>query len=193
MLFIRKIWFGLFNFPFLYSISEFNVLFWLSSHHRKKTVQWFLISVLLNLVPFLVSILIAYLTDPDNLLCFINNGSLPIIAFGIVATNLVYLIENISTERETYSNLKNSTLIFSVILIFPAAILYVFQSNLLEHFTPVHLKISLWVSIFIFIMSVVMGKKMFLLQNKLVSLFEERFKDQMDKLQVVPNNSDIKF
>lgn len=192
-LLVKKIWFGVFNFPFLYSLSDFNVLFWITSHHRKKAVQWFQYSVLMNLAPFLISFLISYCIDPSNIYCFVNNGSLPIIAFGILATNMVYLIENIPNGRETYISLKSSTMNFSIIIVFLAAILYIFQSNFLNHFTQRYLSISLYISLFILVMSIVFGKKMFLLQNKLISLFEENFKEQMDSLQIVPKNSDIKF
>lgn len=193
VLIIKKIWFGIFNFPYLYSYSEFNVLFWLSQHHRKKSFFWLLISVILNLFPFLLTIVIAYCTGNIELLCFINNGSLPIISFGIVTTNFVYLIENLSTDREIYSNLKTLTTVYAIILIFVLALLFIFQSNFLDSFTHSQLTLSLGLSIVCFVLSVSLGKKMFLLQNKLVSIFEDVFKEQMDKLQIVPNNSDIKF
>jgi hypothetical protein len=136
---------------------------------------------------------IAYCTGNIELLCFINNGSLPIISFGIVTTNFVYLIENLSTDREIYSNLKTLTTVYAIILIFVLALLFIFQSNFLDSFTHSQLTLSLGLSIVCFVLSVSLGKKMFLLQNKLVSIFEDVFKEQMDKLQIVPNNSDIKF
>jgi formate-dependent nitrite reductase membrane component NrfD len=149
--------------------------------------------VFLNLAPFVISILIEVSIAPDNIKCFLNNGSFPIIAFGIVSTNLIYLIENISTEREEYASLKSRTMVYSSIIIFLAAILYIFQSNFLESFTPSQLFYSTWAGIIILIFAIAIGKKMFLLQNKLIGLFEDTFKEQMDNLLIVPPNNQIRF
>lgn len=192
-LIFKKIWFGISNFIFLRSISEFNVLFWLNEQNKSNGNKWVFYSFFINITPFLVAVIIQNIISPDEVLTLINNGTLPVLSFSIIATNFIYLIENISSDRDIYYNIKSNLTGLSIILVLVSSILYILQSNFVTYFNDSNLNSSFIFSLIVLFFSLVVGKKMFLIQNKFISDFEKRFKNQMDSLQTIPQDNDINF
>lgn len=190
---IKKIWFGLFNRLFFQDKVEFSLLFWLNEQNKSKGKQWFLISFILVLSPFLISLIIEFIINQEKVINILNNGSIPVLAFSIIATNLIYLLDNIPTDREVYVQLKIKILVISIFIILASSILYIFQSNFVSCFSNEQLIISYLIGVFLLIISVIIGKKMFLLQNKFITFLEENFRQQLDELTKVPKDNDIAF
>lgn len=161
--------FWVFNWIFFPSPEQVDRLENLKRNNSSKSQKWFFISVVLNIAPFfLAGGLEAYLHS-DNLKYFLNNGTLPILSFGIISTNFFYLLENIpensTGDRELYENIKLKITVLGIICLFIATILYVFQSNFIDNFENNHYWPSIVFSSIILIYSISCAKKMFLLQN----------------------------
>jgi len=192
-IFLKKIKFGIFNYLFFPNRNQFNVLFWLSEQNKSAGDLWFLIAFLLNIIPFLLAVIIEAISNNSNVIYILNNGSIPVLAFSIISTNLVYLIENLPAEREIFAHIKTRLQIFSIIVIAISIVVYIFQSNFVKNFSEDILMISFYSSALLLGLSVILGKKMFLLQNKLIAKFEDNFKDQLEKLNQIPPANDITF
>ena len=185
---IKKTLFLVFNFIFFFNKIEFSTLLDLRDSNRSKSTKWFLFNVFLALFPIGFSVVIELLVNgPSKLFVFVNSGALPIMAFTLLASNNSYLIENYP-ESEVYPNIKNKVQVISIALLFISVFLFVFQSNFLQNFTQVHLKISLWASIVLFVYAISASKKMFLLQHKILLAYDEAFRKQMKNLNKKPED-----
>ncbi|TDB60407.1 hypothetical protein [Arundinibacter roseus] len=170
--FLKSIYFWAFNWVFTPTTEQKNILDILRINNASKAQKWFYVSVILNLVPFiLASLLEAYLHN-DNLNCFLNNGTLPILSFGIIATNFFYLMENIPDNlkegKELYENMKLKVSVVGIVILFTTTIMYIFQSNFINNYKPEHYLVSFFVSLILFFYSISCAKKMFLLQNSML-------------------------
>jgi hypothetical protein len=167
--FMSKVNFWIFNWIFVPSPEQVDRLEDLTRNNLSKSQKWFFISVILNVAPFILAgVLEAYLHS-DNLKCFLNNGTLPILSFGIISTNFFYLLENIpgnlTDDKELYENMKLKITVLSIICLFIATTMYILQSNFIGNFGNNHYWPSIIFSIVVLIYSVSCAKKMFLLQN----------------------------
>jgi hypothetical protein len=167
--FISKVNFWIFNWIFVPSSEQVDRLENLKRNNLSKSQKWFFISVVLNVAPFILAGCLEAYLHSDNLKCFLNNGTLPILSFGIISTNFFYLLENIpdnlSDDKELYENMKLKITVLGIICLFIATTMYIFQSNFLVNFGNSHYWPSIVFSIVVLIYSVSCAKKMFLLQN----------------------------
>ncbi|MEA5459851.1 hypothetical protein VB796_12420 [Arcicella sp. LKC2W] len=184
---LKVIYFWIFNWVFVPSSKQITVLNGLRENNESKSQKWFFIAVILNLAPFLLASLLEWYLHIDNFKCFLNNGSLPILSFGIIATNFFYLIENIpensNQDKELYQNMKLKVSVVAIISLFISTILYVFQSNFILLFLPEHYNISIYISLIVFCYAVSCGRKMFLLQNSFLIDYAASVNDIQEKLE----------
>lgn len=185
--------FWLWNWIFIPSNEQKNLITGLRDNNHHQSQTWFFMTVILNLGPFLVAVILERIIHPDNILCFLNNGSLPILSFGIIATNFFYLMQNMPDNTyediKIYENIKMKIYVIGSILMFLSGILYILQSNFISSFYPHFYIPSIIVSVIAFIYSISSGRKMFLLQNKFLSDFAEELKSTKNKL----NNKDKEY
>ena len=181
---ISWFWFLLWSWPLLPSAKEARVLKALESDNRDETRNWLFISVIINLMPFLFSVLIEFYNNKKNLSHLLNNGSLPILAYGLLATNFFYLLENVPdfAGSRNFQNLKTRLCALSILTMFFAAILYVLQSNWINSFQQSHLKVSFYASTLLLLFSIAWGSKMHLLQHKKISDYAEGISNARNNL-----------
>ncbi|MER0441598.1 hypothetical protein [Emticicia sp. W12TSBA100-4] len=183
-------YFWIWNWIFVPSEKQKNLIYSLQQNNSSQSQKWFFIVVVLNLFPFIIASIIERILHSDNFLCFLNNGSIPILSFGILATNFFYLIENVPENdpeyREIYENMKLKVTVVTIILLFISTILYIFQSNFINYFLPQYYTLSIVISTVILIYSVSGGRKMFLLQNKFLLDFATTI--DVTKKQLDDNN-----
>jgi hypothetical protein len=115
-----------------------------------------------------------------------NNGSLPIIAFGILSSAVPYLVEKIQLrqpeESEVY-DLRKRTLAFAVVLLFITAGLFIVQSiNFVEN-TQVVNTVLLVFAVVATILAVKVGRVMFLLQSAYANTFQEDVGEKVDAMK----------
>ncbi|MBO0360880.1 hypothetical protein J0X19_23170 [Hymenobacter sp. BT186] len=176
---LNKFSFWVWNWLFFPDQDQVKVIDGLKSRHRSKSKKWFLTSVVINIFPFILAAIVEAIINNSNILCFLNNGSLPILCMSIVATNLFYLQENIPSdlkpeEVDSYDTLKSTILTIGFIILITSTILYIFQSNFLSNFNYSHLWISLIISTLTLGYSISCGKKMFLLQKSYILSYREK-------------------
>ncbi|WP_423346929.1 hypothetical protein [Larkinella sp. VNQ87] len=138
---------------------------------------WTVLTALLPIITFLLAafvntFFIDYSGDIiQQLGKILNNGSLPIIAFGIVTSSVPYLVEklkmNESNEEDEIFNIRKRIMAVATLLIFLTSGLFLLQSLsiLTDRFQPVHHLISIALSFLLAIYCVVIGRKMFVLQT----------------------------
>jgi len=185
------LWFWLWSWPLLPNKKEAEVLKDLQDENSDETKNWIYISVLLNLFPFVFSLAIEYFNNNQNLLCLVNNGSLPILAYSLLATNFFYLLENVPSfdNSKSFQNIKTRLYVLAVLTMFISAVLYVFQSNLINGFHNNHLRISAGVSTLMLIMAIAWGSKMYLLQQKKIADYAEGVNEERRRL-ITQNDGD---
>jgi hypothetical protein len=182
--FMKTIWFWLWNWPLLPNNKEKEIIESLANENIDETRNWLYISVLLNLFPFIFSLLIELVVNRGNWLCLLNNGSLPILAYSLLATNFFYLLENVPAVKESTSfhNVKTRLYVLAVLTMFISAVLYIFQSNFSNEFQHGHLVYSLIISVTMLVMSIVWGSKMYLLQQEKIETYSDNLAKQSRNL-----------
>ena len=184
---IQKVFFWIWNWFLIPDSSQQSLIVSLVNSNKHKLQKWFYITVLLNISPFLVSVMFEAAVNSGNVLCILNNGSLPILTIGILATNLVYLNENTpdisnKNEREGIDGLKGKVLVVAVLILIVSAFLYFAQSNFVNSFNGNQLKYSLYTSVILFVYSVSCGRKMFLLQKETMKDYKDAMETQKQAL-----------
>lgn len=108
----------------------------------------------------------------------LNNGSLPIIAFGIVSSAVSYLVEQLKSSDPTVHELRKRVMAVSLLLLFITASLFLFQSLTVvsERMNTFHHFIVFLMSLLVAVYSVKLGRKMYLLQSS----FNENYADQQN-------------
>jgi hypothetical protein len=160
------------------------------SHPKNKDlkgefVTWKLITVILPVITFLIVLILnifSNLNSPELFFQFVNNGSLPIISFGVLTSGMPYLLEQLQTFPD-FHVIRRRVMAIAIIFLFLSASLYILQtlhliSEKINCVTSVFLLLG---SIYVFFYSSSIGYKMFLLQSKnIISLpeqMEEKVKD----------------
>lgn len=170
-----------------------NTLFFLTKTQKKQfnTIKyvniedyktWTIYSIVLPLAAYIFAFLVnlIYLLNHPceltikNIFSTFNNGSLPIIAFGIVSSGIPYLmevIENTAVSKwDIISNLRKKVMAVSVVFLFLTSALYILQSmnrNLI-YISGVQEVVIFAVTLFILILACSTGGKMFLLQKSTI-------------------------
>lgn len=153
----------------------------------EEFITWKLITVYLPLITFLLVVILNLLTNTFDANCFysyMNNGSLPIISFGIITSGMPYLLEQLK-DFPDYQSARRRVMAISLFFLFLSASLYVIQtfsiiSPLLNNLTKLLILIF---SIYVFLFSSSIGYKMFLLQSKNITTYEEDVKDKVKDLK----------
>jgi hypothetical protein len=184
---VRFLYFWLWNWLLVPDISQRNLIEKLTASNKHKLQKWFYITVLLNLGPFVFSALFEFFTRRSNFLCLLNNGSLPILSIGVLATNLVYLNENVpeisnKNTRDGIDGLKSKIFVVSVLILIVSAALYFAQSNFIGSFNSIQLRYSLIASAVLFVYAISCGRKMFLLQKETMKDYKEEIDAQRQSL-----------
>lgn len=154
---------------------------------KDEFVTWKLITCFLPLVPFVCVLLINILTNLESsalFYTFLNNGSLPIISFSIISSGMPYLLEKLG-EYPEYHTIRRRIMAVSIIFLFLSSALYIVQTlyvlgfyiNCLTNF------ISLFLSVYIYLFSNSVGYKMFILQSKNISSFDEGLISEVEGLK----------
>lgn len=162
---------------------------------KEELITWKLITVYLPIVTFISVIFLNLITNLDKLelfFSFVNNGSLPIISFGIITSGMTYLLERLEEFPDFYS-IRRRVMAVSLIFLFLSAVLYILQTLLVISATMSCISngIILFISIWVFLFAKSLGVKMFTLQSKNVSLsFDEDMKNSIDSLKDSLNDID---
>ncbi len=135
-----------------------------------ELVTWKLITVSLPVVTFLSVAILNVLTNinqPGLFLGFLNNGSLPIISFGIITSGMPYLLEQLQ-DYPDFHIIRRRIMAIALIFLFLSASLYIVQTlfiinTKLNYITSFILLIT---SIFVFFFARSIGVKMFVLQSR---------------------------
>jgi len=169
----------------------------LHSRHKQDLTSWTLFTVILPLITFLFVAAINILYT--NCLCsswgkIFNNGSLPIIAFGVISSTIPYLVEKLRSESNEKLDVDNNVeifdlrkraLAFATVLLFITAGLFIVQSlNFVENNDTKNI-IFLISAIIITFLSAIVGRAMFLLQSVYVANegFEESVEANVEQIQ----------
>ena len=150
-------------------------------------ITWKLITVFLPLVTFALALILnvaTNLADTSKFLSYFNNGSLPIISFGILTSGMPYLLEQLQ-DYPDFHIIRRRVMSVALIFLFLSASLYILQT-----LTILNSQINIltnWLffalSLLTFITSSSIGYKMFLLQSKNAIKFEEEMSKNVEKLE----------
>lgn len=176
--------------------SEFKKIL---KHESNKTlldefITWKLITVFLPLITFLFVVLFNILSnilEPAKYYSFFNNGSLPIIAFGIITSGMPYLLEQLEGYPDLYS-VRRRVMAVGLIFLFLSASVYIIQTlsiitTKLDNLTNFIIAVM---SICIFFISCSVGYKMFILQSKNLKAYDEVVKDGVKNLTSATSDLD---
>jgi hypothetical protein len=153
----------------------------------EELVTWKLLTVILPLITFLVVLILNIITNiktPHLFYSFINNGSLPIISFGIITSGMPYLLEQLRDFPEFHA-IRRRVMTIAIFFLFLSSSIYILQTlhiinKELSCFTNLFLLIS---SVYVFLTSKSIGVKMFLLQSKNIQTYEENVNDTVKNLK----------
>ena len=132
-------------------------------------ITWKIISIAL---PFLTFLVVAFANIifsngcPFLGLKFLNNGSIPIISFGIISSGVSFLMEEMKENKE-YHHIRRRVMGVALLFLFFSASLYLLQTlNVIDNqFTLISEIIILVLSLYISLFSISVGSKMYLLQS----------------------------
>jgi ABC-type multidrug transport system fused ATPase/permease subunit len=141
-------------------------------------ITWKLITVFLPLLTFLLVFVlnvIINICQTDKYLSFFNNGSLPIISFGILTSGMPFLLEVLENQPD-YHIVRRRVMSIAMFFLFLSATLYILQtlSIVQNNFSLLTNLVLATLSVFVFFSSNSIGYKMFLLQSKHIPPFDEK-------------------
>ncbi|RBN49470.1 hypothetical protein [Flavobacterium psychrolimnae] len=150
-------------------------------------VTWKLITVFLPLVTFLLVLVLNIITnlyETEKYFSFLNNGSLPIISFGVLTSGMPYLLEQLESFPE-YHVVRRRVMSVALFFLFLSASLYILQtlSVISNNLSCLMNFILLILSIYVFFFSSSIGYKMFILQTKNIKDFGVNMVDKVEGLQ----------
>ena len=150
-------------------------------------ITWKLITVFLPLLTFVIVLFLNLITSysaSNNYFSFINNGSLPIISFGILTSGMPYLLEQLQDYPE-YHVVRRRVMSIALFFLFLSATLYILQTLtiLQSGFSCFTNWILLILSVYVFLFSNTVGYKMFLLQSKNINEFSTDVNENVTNLQ----------
>lgn len=153
----------------------------------QEFITWKLLSVFLPLLTFLLVVVLNLITNSLDLNCFfsfVNNGSLPIISFGIISSGMPYLLEQLK-DYPDHQTSRRRVMAISLFFLFLSSALYILQtlsiiSSKLDNATSMFILI---LSAYVFIFASSIGFKMFLLQSKNIKPFAEELIERVVELK----------
>jgi len=176
-----------------------NWVFFLTKKQKRKlnTIRanniedyktWSVYAVLLPLAAYLFAFLVNVLFMANHFHCWsftdlwkeifttLNNGSLPIIGFGIVSSSISYLMEVIDegnpSQKTNLAYLRRKIMSISVLILFLTSALYILQSINRNYIAISEQQetVVFIVTIIILILAISSGRKMFLLQKNTIQV-----------------------
>ena len=159
-------------------------------NHEEDVKTWMFFSIALPTLTYLFSVLANVLIVPtcqlpEKLSSILNNGSLPIISFGIVSAGVSYLMEQIDADNLDFHQIRRRIMSVATILLFLTAGLFIFQSilpNISTHSESWKHLISFIVSLILIWFSASVGIKMYFLQGSFVNDFKASVDDKKKDL-----------
>jgi len=150
-------------------------------------VTWKLIIAFLPLIPFLLVLGINISANPIDahlFYTFVNNGSLPIISFGIISSGMPYLLEQLGQYPE-YHSIRRRVMAISLLFLFLSTAIYIMQTlyTISQTINNITSFVSMLFAFCIYFFSNSVGYKMFMLQSKNIDSFEDVINDKVDSLQ----------
>jgi hypothetical protein len=148
-------------------------------------ITYKLITVFLPVVPYMIVLLLNILLNAEcssTWFTFVNNGSLPIISFGIISAGMPYLLEQLE-EYPNFHIIRRRVMAVAMIFLFLTAAMYIFQTisglrlGALTNWT------SFILSAYIFFFCASIGYKMFILQSKNIKSFAGNIRDGVEQRQ----------
>lgn len=158
----------------------------IKNDNLEELKSWTLFTVVLPLTTFTVAVFInsllskCFLSEWSK---FLNNGSLPIISFGIISSALSYLVDKLSGNNNTIFELRKRVTAVAVLLLFITSSLFILQSASFVEISPIIQLIILIVSILFTIYSVQLGKLMFILQSSFANAFITKQEQSVQDIQ----------
>lgn len=154
---------------------------------KSEFITWKLITVFLPLFTFLLVVILNMLTNilkVDAFYSFLNNGSLPIISFGIITSGMPYLLEQLG-DYPDLQIVRRRVMAISLFFLFLSASIYIIQtlSIISKELNDVTNLFLLILSIYVFLFSSSIGYKMFLLQSKNIKSYDQEIKDNIIDLR----------
>lgn len=154
---------------------------------KGELVTWKLITVVLPVVTFFVVLILNISTNidkPELFLQFMNNGSLPIISFGILTSGMPYLLEQLQTYPD-FHIIRRRVMAIAMIFLFLSASLYTLQTLHIinERLNCCTSLLLLLASIYVFFFSSSVGFKMFVLQSRNINSLPEDIEQNIQGLQ----------
>lgn len=152
-----------------------------------ELVTWKLITVSLPVVTFLSVAILNVLTNinqPGLFLGFLNNGSLPIISFGIITSGMPYLLEQLQ-DYPDFHIMRRRIMAIALIFLFLSASLYIVQTLFIINtkLNCITSFIMLITSIFVFFFARSIGVKMFVLQSRNINGLADEIENNVQNLQ----------
>lgn len=136
---------------------------------QSEFITWKIITVFLPVVAFSLAFILNFITNAISITSFFkffNNGSLPIIAFGILTSGMPYLLERLVDFPE-YHIIRRRVMALALVFLFLSAAFYILQT--LEIITKSYSVCTNWIltilSFYSLAFSVTIGYKMYLLQS----------------------------
>jgi len=146
----------------------------LRKEFRPHLASWTIFTILLPLVTFVFGTMANLLYyDPEKLpaewVKVFNNGSMPIIAFGIVSSSLPFVVDKLTRrdkqKEDVMYALRKRVLGIATIVMFLASGLFIIQSLTALNNSQFRHQILLIVSVVLIIWAAALGKIMFLTQS----------------------------
>lgn len=161
---------------------------------KDEFVTWKLITVFLPLLTFALALILNLLTNTpqfETFFAFFNNGSLPIIAFGILTSGMPYLLELLENYPD-YQSVRRRVMAIALFFLFLSASLYILQtlSIVSKQLGFVSNCFMLILSIYVFLFSSSVGYKMFLLKTENIIGFADEVKNKVNDLKLATADLD---
>lgn len=153
----------------------------------REFITWKLITAYLPIFTFLVALIINLVTincPTTSFFKILNNGSLPIISFGIITSGVPYIMERLEKEQTDYHLIRRRVMAVALIFMFLTAILYILQTLEVVSTTYNYLSniIITFLSLCGLVFSLTIGYKMFLLQSDTIQDYGQDVKNNVDNL-----------
>ena len=152
----------------------------------EEFITWKLITAYLPAFTFILAFFFNFITNKynyPNFYTFFNNGSLPIISFGIITAGMPYLMEQLKDFPE-FHLIRRRVMAIALVFLFLTATLYILQtlnvlSKTYDEFTNIAITT---LSILGFIFSLSIGYKMFLLQSTTIEDYATMIQKETNNL-----------
>ncbi len=154
----------------------------------REFITWKLITVYLPIFTFLITFFINLFTTHcwiTNIYNFFNNGSIPIISFGLITSGMPYIMEQLEKDQIHYQLIRRRVMAIAVIFMFLTSILYILQTLevVSDSYNSQSKILITLLSICGLLFSLSIGFKMFLLQTNIIDDYELKIKKGVNSLK----------